>query len=88
MIFKIYDRYINNGFFYLLMETESVVVPKKLFGKILEDVELLIDDVELALDEKVRERIQDIESGRVEGKSEEELDAYLKKRGVQIDWSN
>lgn len=64
------------------MKTETIVVPKQVFGKILADVEVLIDDVELALDEKVRKRIEDIESGRVKGKSEEEYYEYLKKRGI------
>jgi len=32
---------------------EKVVVPKEVFSKILDDVENLIDDVELALDAKL-----------------------------------
>lgn len=32
---------------------EKVVVPKEVFSKILDDVESLIDDVELALDAKL-----------------------------------
>jgi len=64
---------------------ETVVVPKKVFGKILEDAEMLINDVEMALNERIRKRIQDIEFGKVEGKSEEELDAYLRKRGIKVE---
>ena len=66
------------------MRTETIVVPKQVFGKILTDVGVLIDDVELALDEKVRKRIDDIGSGKVKGKSEEEYYKYLKKRGINF----
>ena len=64
---------------------ETVTVPKEVFNKILSDVEILIDDVEMALDVKVRKRISDIETGKVKGKTEKELDDYLKKRGVKVD---
>lgn len=63
---------------------ETVTVQKEVFSKILTDVETLIDDVELALDAKVIQRIQDIEIGKVEGRTEKDLDNYLKKRGVKI----
>lgn len=64
---------------------EAVSVPKGVFTKILSDVETLIDDVELALDNKVQKRIIDIETGCVEGKTEQELDNYLRKRGVKVE---
>lgn len=64
---------------------ESVTVPKEVFSKILADVEVLIDDVELALDARVQKRIADIKSGKEKGKYEEELDDYLRKRGVKIE---
>ena len=64
---------------------ETVTVPKDVFKKIVSDVETLIDDVELAFDSKVRERIADIEAGRIKGKTEEELDNYLRKRGVKVE---
>jgi len=64
---------------------ETIAVPKEVFSKILSDVETLIDDVELALDAKVRQRISDIELGKVKGRTEEELNIYLKKRGVKIE---
>ncbi|MFQ5621226.1 MAG: hypothetical protein ACE5FT_05255 [Candidatus Nanoarchaeia archaeon] len=32
-----------------------------------------------------RKRMEGIESGKVKGKSEKELDDYLRKRGVKID---
>lgn len=61
---------------------DTVAVPKDVFVKILEDVEILIDDVESALDQNVRKRFQEIETGSVVGKTEKDLDTYLKKRGV------
>lgn len=64
---------------------ETVAIPKDVFNKILRDVEILIDDVELALDKTARKRINDIESNKVKGKSEGELDDYLKKRGVNLE---
>lgn len=63
---------------------ETVTLPKEIFTKILSDVEVLIDDVELALDAKVRNRISDIKNAKVVGKTEKELDDYLKQRGVNI----
>ncbi|MBI4449038.1 hypothetical protein HY641_03365 [Candidatus Woesearchaeota archaeon] len=67
---------------------ETVTIPKTKFGRILDDVETLIHDVECAMSEEekvVQERIADIEEGRVEGKTEEEYYAYLKRRGIAID---
>ena len=60
-------------------------MPKEVFTKILDDVVVLIDDVELALDIKIRQRISDIKSGKVKGKTELELNDYLKKRGLRIE---
>jgi len=65
---------------------ETVTVPKEVFTRILEDVEVLIDDVELALDEKVKKRLTDVKTGKIQGKTEEDLDNYLKKRGVKLEW--
>ncbi len=64
---------------------ETISISKEVFGKILADAELLIDDIELALDKTVRKRIEDIKSGKVEAKSEMELNEYLRKRGVKIE---
>lgn len=63
---------------------ETLAVPKELFSKILTDVEILIDDVESALNTKVKQRISDIEANKMKGKTEEELDNYLRNRGVKI----
>lgn len=64
---------------------ETVAVPKEIFVKILSDAETLLDDVESALDMKVKQRIRDITSGIVKGRSEEELDQYLRERGVAVE---
>lgn len=64
---------------------ETVVVPKEIFVKILSDAETLIDDVETALDIKVKQRIHDVTSGNIKGRTEEELDQYLQKRGVALE---
>lgn len=44
---------------------ETIAVPKEVFSKIITDVEILINDVEIALNAKVRQRIEDIKSGKV-----------------------
>lgn len=64
---------------------ETVTLSKEAFTKILADVETLIDDVELALDTKVKNRLQDVKSGKIKGKTEDDLDNYLKNRGVKIE---
>lgn len=68
-------------------EMQTLKVKKSDFKKILTTAETLLEEVEQALsvDEVVKKRINDIESEKVEGKTEQELDEYLKKRGVQID---
>ena len=63
---------------------ETVINPKEVFTRILADVEALIDDVELALDSKVRQRVSDIETGKNKGKTEEEYYNYLSKRGIKL----
>ena len=75
-------KYINKVKDIILMET--VTIPKKVFKRILDDVQILIDDVEMALDAKVQQRIEDIESGKEKGKSENEYYEYLKKRGIKV----
>ena len=64
---------------------ETVTISKEIFSKILADAELLIEDIEMALDTKVKQRIADIENGKVKGKSEKDLDDYLRNRGVKIE---
>lgn len=65
---------------------ETLHVKKTDFSKILDTTEILINEVEQALsqDDVVKARMEDIKTGRIKGKSEQELDDYLKKRGVKI----
>ncbi|MBI2139042.1 hypothetical protein HYU13_05615 [Candidatus Woesearchaeota archaeon] len=64
-----------------------ITISEEQFGKVLKDVELLITDVANLVDQDTlaRKRIADIEANPSIGKTEEELDAYLKKRGVKVD---
>ncbi|MDH3976613.1 MAG: hypothetical protein OEV42_20310 [Deltaproteobacteria bacterium] len=66
---------------------DTVHVNKTDFTRILDTAETLIDEVEHALeeDEIVSKRLEDVKSGRVTGKTEKELDDYLKSRGVELD---
>lgn len=64
---------------------ETVTISKEIFSKILADAEVLMKDVEMALDAKVKQRVSDIEKNKIEGKSEKELDDYLKNRGVKVE---
>ena len=65
---------------------ETLQVKRTDFGKILETAEVLITEVEKALsqEEIVKKRLADVKEGRIEGKTEKELDDYLKKRGFKI----
>ena len=64
---------------------DTVTISKDVFTKILGDVEMLIDDVEMALDTTVEHRLCELDTGKVKAKSERELDEYLRKRGVKIE---
>lgn len=64
----------------------DVKISKEKMEKVLTDFEKIITDFEeLAEDQDTiaKKRIKDIENG-VEGGSEEELDNYLKARGVKV----
>ena len=63
---------------------ETVNIQKKVLRKILDDVQILIDDVEIALDTKIQQRREDIESGKEKGKTEKEYYNYLVKRGIKM----
>jgi len=65
---------------------EQVQVQKEDFSDILRTIERLIDKVEniLSRDEIAKSRIMDIKEGKIQGRTETELDSYLKKRGVKI----
>ena len=66
---------------------ETVEVKKSDLSKILNTAEILVDEVEQALsqDEIANKRIKDIMTGKISGRTEKELDKYLKKRGVKIE---
>ena len=66
---------------------ETIQVRKSDFNKIISTAEVLINEVEQALsqDEIAKKRIDDIKAGGIKSRTEEELDNYLKKRGVKID---
>ena len=65
----------------------GISISEEKFHKVLEDVENLIEDVAELLDqdEIVKKRMADIKLNPSIGKSEKDIDAYLKKRGVKID---
>ena len=66
--------------------TETITMPREEFKKLISDVEIVINDVESILsaeDKLTKKRIDDIESGKVKGKTEKELDEYLKNRGIK-----
>ena len=66
---------------------ENLIISKEKFLKILEDFNNLINDIESALSEEdfiIRRRINNIKLNPSIGKSEKELDLYLKKRGINI----
>ena len=64
----------------------NITVSEEKFNKVLADVENLIADVTDLFDQDkiVKERIADIEADPSIGKTEKELDSYLKRRGAQI----
>lgn len=67
---------------------ETISVNKEQFKKLISDVEVLIEDVEnldSSEDETLKQRIKDIDEGKIKGKTEKELDDYLKNRGVNLD---
>ena len=70
-----------------LIVMETVEVKKSDLSKILNTAEILVDEVEQALsqDEIANKRIKDIMTGKISGRTEKELDKYLKKRGVKIE---
>ena len=67
------------------MRTMSISEEK--FNKVISDVEILIEDLTSIFnqDEILRKRLDDIKKDSSIGKSEKELDSYLKKRGIKID---
>ena len=63
----------------------KITISEEKFDKVMNDVELLIEDVTSLFDQDkiVQQRLADIKNNPSIGKSEQELDAYLKKRGIK-----
>ena len=61
---------------------ETITVEKSDFNKILNTMEILLDDFEQILpkNEIVTRRIEEIKTGKIKGKSEEDYKKYLQKR--------
>jgi len=57
------------------------------FKKVLTDFEVLLEDVTSLVnrDDIVKQRISEIKSDPSIGRSEKELDSYLRKRGAKVD---
>ena len=61
---------------------ENIILPKEKLGVVLSDVERLVSHFEDLVEDQdkiAKNRLNDIKSGKVKGKSEKELDEYLKK---------
>ncbi|MBU4266917.1 MAG: hypothetical protein L6243_03770 [Candidatus Altiarchaeales archaeon] len=65
----------------------TITLSEDRFRKVLADVETLVEDVTSLVnqDDVVKKRIAEIKANPSIGRSEEELDEYLKRRGVKID---
>jgi len=66
---------------------EQIQIKKTDFKGILNTAELLIDKVEDSFSQYdvIKKRMKDITTGKVKGKTENGLNAYLSKRGIQIE---
>jgi len=66
---------------------DTITLSEDRFRKVLADVETLVEDVTSLVnqDDVVKKRIAEIKANPSIGRSEEELDEYLKRRGVKID---
>ena len=65
---------------------ENISITKNDFNKILTTVEVLISDVEqvLSQNEIAESRMNDIVLGKVTGKTMNNYNEYLKKRGISL----
>ena len=63
---------------------ETINIEKTDFNKVLTTVEILISDVEQMLhqDEIVSERVEDIKTEQINGKTEDDYNEYLRKSGI------
>ena len=68
------------------METPTIKVDADDFSKILDTAEILINEVEqvFSQDEVIKDRIKDIQIGGIKGKTEEDYNEYLRKRGIRF----
>ena len=64
----------------------TITISEDKFDKVIADVETLIEDVTSLFDqdEIAKQRMKEIKANPSIGKSERELDNYLKKRGVKL----
>lgn len=64
----------------------NITLSEEKFNKVLADVETLIEDVSSLIDqdEIAKKRMAEAKALPSIGKSEKELDDYLKKRGVKV----
>jgi len=67
--------------------TATITISEEKFNRVLADVEVLLEDVTSILDqdEIAKKRLAEIKANPTIGKSEKDLDEYLKKRGVKIE---
>jgi len=65
----------------------TITLSEDRFRKVLADVEVLVEDVTALInqDDIVKKRIAEIKANPSIGRTEEELDEYLRRRGVEID---
>ena len=65
----------------------TITISEEKFNKVIADVEALIEDVSSLFeqDELAKQRMKEIKANPSIGKSEKDLDAYIKKRGVKIE---
>lgn len=66
---------------------DTINISEDRFKKVLADVEVLLEDVTALInrDDIVRQRTAEIKADPSIGKTEKELDEYLKEREVKID---
>ncbi len=66
---------------------EQVLISQEKLDRVLEDVKTLVEDMESLFDQDaiVKNRLSDIKRNPSIGKSEEELDDYLKQRGLEVE---
>lgn len=66
---------------------ETITVPTEKLKALFSDVERLVSHFEDLMEDQdkiVKQRLDALKSRKIKGKSEEELDKYLKARGVNI----